>query len=127
MTQLPYNDSGIHDIFMTRDKADLDVWQQEELIMDQLKENCILLKDPALFKKLYDKEIQRRSYSFFMRKEVKIGGRNLEEIKDSLGVGGQDNFKNTKKRGSKSPAKPTEKKDSRKNTPVRKTKVIFSE
>lgn len=42
---LPYNNSGIQDIFMTREKADLDIWQQEELIIDQLKENCTLLND----------------------------------------------------------------------------------
>jgi len=26
MLHLPYNDSGVNDIFMTREKADLDVW-----------------------------------------------------------------------------------------------------
>ena len=66
---------------MTREKADLDVWQQEELIMDQLKENCRLLNDPKLFEKLYQKEIHRRAHSFFMRKEVKVGGKGLEEIR----------------------------------------------
>ena len=81
ITNLPYNNSGIHDIFMTREKADLDIWQQEELIMDQLKENCTLLNDHNLFHKLYHKEVNRRSYSFYMRKEVKIAGENLDEIK----------------------------------------------
>ena len=38
---------------MTREKADLDIWQQEELIMDKLKENCTLLNDQALFQKMY--------------------------------------------------------------------------
>ena len=45
ITLLPYNNAGIQDIFMTREKADLDIWQQEELIMDKLKENCTLLND----------------------------------------------------------------------------------
>lgn len=33
---------------------------------------------------MYQKEIQRRAHSFYMRKQVKVAGRNLEEIKKSI-------------------------------------------
>ena len=33
---------------------------------------------------MYQKEIQRRAHSFYMRKQVKVAGRNLEDIKKSI-------------------------------------------
>jgi len=52
--------------------------------MDQIKENCSQPLDLQLFDKLYQREVMRRSHSFYMRKEIKIAGRNLEDIQKSL-------------------------------------------
>lgn len=82
---MPLNKSGLQDVFFTRDEnKHLDIWDQDNLIIDQIMQNIMPKKEEEVslevvsqYQDEFNKEVQRKAIDYHLRNGVKIGGETL--------------------------------------------------